>query len=76
MKKEVGITSLKSPETWEELSTTCNLKVMSRCLSAPDATSLRHCLNNKQLATTNMALIVRIQVFSNNAQYSVTNTSR
>ena len=30
----------KSTETREELSTTCNLKVMSRFLSAPDATSL------------------------------------
>ena len=28
-------------------STTCNLKVMLRCLSAPDATSL-HCLKKKQ----------------------------
>ena len=27
-------------ETREELSTTCNPIVMSRCLSAPDATSL------------------------------------
>ena len=33
----------------EELSTTCNPKVKSRCLSAPDATSLQHCLKNKQL---------------------------
>ena len=30
----------KFTETREELSTTCNPKVMSRCLSAPDATSL------------------------------------
>ena len=41
--------------------TTCNLKVMSRCLSAPYATSLHHCLKNKQL---NMASVVRIQVIS------------
>ena len=34
----------KSTETRKELSTTCNPKVMSRCLSAPDATSLHHCL--------------------------------
>ena len=27
-------------ETRDELSNTCNSKVMSRCLSAPDATSL------------------------------------
>ena len=38
--------SLKSTETREELSTNCNLKVMSRCLSAPDAASLHHCLQN------------------------------
>ena len=30
--------SLKITETREELSTTCNPKVMSRCLSAPDGT--------------------------------------
>ena len=41
--------SLKSTETRKELSTNCNPKVMSRCLSAPDATSLHHCLKNKQL---------------------------
>ena len=40
---------LKGTETREELSTNCNPKVMSRCLSAPDATSLHHCLKNKQL---------------------------
>ena len=39
----------KSTETRDELSTTCNPKVMSRCLSAPDAASLHHCLKNKQL---------------------------
>ena len=31
----------------DELSTTCNPKVMSRCLSAPDATSLHHCLKSQ-----------------------------
>ena len=31
--------SLKSTETREELSNNCNPKVMSRCMSAPDATS-------------------------------------
>ena len=36
--------SLKSTETRDELSITYNLKVTSRCLSAPDATSLNHCL--------------------------------
>ena len=39
----------KSTDTRDELSTTCNPKVKSRCLSALDATSLRHCLKNKQL---------------------------
>ena len=33
-------------ETRDELSTTCNLKVMSRCLSAPHATSIHHYLQN------------------------------
>ena len=37
----------KITETRDELLTTCN--PMSRCLSAPDATSLHHCLENKQL---------------------------
>ena len=32
----------KSTETGEELSTTCNPKVMSRCLIALGATSLHH----------------------------------
>ena len=41
---------LKCMETREELLTTCNPKVMSIiCLSAPDATSIYHCLKNKQL---------------------------
>ena len=31
------------------LLTTCNPKVMSGNLSMPDATSLHHCLKNKQL---------------------------
>ena len=55
--------SLKSMETREELSTSCNPKVMSRCLSAPDATSFTS-LTQEQAATTNMASMVRIQVFS------------
>ena len=50
--------SLKSTETRDELSTTCNLKVMSRCLSAPDATSL----HQEQAAKSNMVSVVRIQV--------------
>ena len=54
-KGDVGMvkTSLKSMETREALSTNCNPKVMSRCLSAPDATSLHHCLKNKQLKQIN-----------------------
>ena len=40
--------SLKSTETREELSTTCNPKVMSKCLPAPDATYLHHCLKNEK----------------------------
>ena len=39
-----------------ELSTTCNPKVTSRFPSAPDATSLHHCLK------TNMLSVVRVQV--------------
>ena len=46
--------SLRSTETRDELSTTCNPKVMSRCLSAPDATSLHNCLKNKQLNPYNL----------------------
>ena len=45
-KKYGNKASLKSTETRHELSTTCNAKVVSRCLSAPDATSLYHCLQN------------------------------
>ena len=37
---------LKNYGNKEELSTTCNPKFMSRCLSAPDAISLHHCLQN------------------------------
>ena len=36
-------------ERREELSNTCNPKVMSKYPSAPDATSLHHSLKNKQL---------------------------
>ena len=43
-------------------STTCNPKVMSRLLSTPDATSTS--LSQEQAAKTNMASVVRIQVFS------------
>ena len=39
-------------ETRDEPSTTCNPKVMSRCLSGPDTTYLHLCLNNKQLKLT------------------------
>ena len=49
-------------ETMDELSTTCNSIAMSRCLSVPDATSLHHCLKNKELKL--MLSVVRIQVFS------------
>ena len=34
-------TALSDKETKDDLSTTCNLKVMSRCLSPPDARN--HC---------------------------------
>ena len=49
MKKgDVGLAKRfsKSYKTRDKLSTTCNPKVMSRCLSMPDATSLHHCLQN------------------------------
>ena len=52
--------SQKSTDTRDELLTTCNPKVMSRYLSAPDATSLPQ----EQVAKTNMVSVVRIQVFS------------
>ena len=45
-------------ETRDELSATCNPKVMSICLSVPDATSLHHCLKNKELKR--MLSVVRI----------------
>ena len=45
-KGDVGMV-LRSTETREELSTNCNPKVMSRCLSATDATSLRHCFKRR-----------------------------
>ena len=35
-----------SQKSRDELSTSYNPKVKSRCLSAPDATSLHHCLQN------------------------------
>ena len=41
-----SLRSTKSTETKDELSTTCNPKVMPRYLSTPDATSLHHCLQN------------------------------
>ena len=48
--------------TIEELSTTCNLKVMSRCLSVPMLHP--YITAQEQAAKTNMASVVRIQVFS------------
>ena len=54
-------------ERREELSNTCNPKVMSRYPSAPDATSLHHIPTSQpqeQAAKTNMASVVRIQAFS------------
>ena len=47
-KGDVGMAKCftKKYGTRDELSTTCNPKVMSRCLSAPDATSLHHCLQS------------------------------
>ena len=52
----------KKYRTRDELSTTCNPKVMSRCLSAPDATP--YIMPQEQAAKTNMVSVVRIQVFS------------
>ena len=51
-KRDVGMAKhfSKCTETRDELSTTCNPKVMSRCLSAPDATSLP--LTSNQLTLT------------------------
>ena len=51
---------LNVSKTRDELSTTCNPKVMSRYLSVPDATSLQQ----EQVAKTNTVSVVRIQVFS------------
>ena len=48
-------------EIQDALSTTCNPKVMSRCLSASDATSLHHCLKIKQLKLTRIPVISIIQ---------------
>ena len=53
--------SLKSTETRDESSTTCNPKVMSRCLSATDAISLHHYVKYKQLNL--IWFLWRIQVF-------------
>ena len=53
------LNSKKNTETRAELSTTYNLKVMPRCLSAPDATSL-----HTASRTSNMVSVVRIQLFS------------
>ena len=52
---------LKCTKTREVLSTTCNPNVISKCLSAPDATSL---LSQKQAAKTNAVSVVMIHVFS------------
>ena len=48
MKKgDVGMAKRFSTETRDEQSSmTCNPKVMSRCLSMSDATSLHNCLQN------------------------------
>ena len=52
-KRDVGMAAfLNSTEKRMsfQLPCTCNpIKLMSRCLSAPDATSLNHCPKNKQL---------------------------
>ena len=45
-KSDIAFTSLKGTETRDEQSNMCNPKVVSRCLSTPDATSLHHCLQN------------------------------
>ena len=57
----VGMTKRfsKSMEARNDLSTIPYLQ-MSRCLSAPDATFLNHCLK-KQAAKTKMLSVVRIQ---------------
>ena len=57
-KGDVGMAKLfaKSTETRDELSTTCNQKVMSRCLSTPDYPDYK--------TNANLVSIVRIHVFS------------
>ena len=60
-------TSLKSTETRDELSTTLYLqsKLMSRCLSVPDSTSLPTSMPQEQAAKTKMVLVVMAKgVFS------------
>ena len=42
-KGDVGLNASKKYETRDELSSTCNPKVMARFMSVPDATSLYHC---------------------------------
>ena len=46
----------KSTEIMDELSTTCNPKIMSRCLSVPDATSLHRCLQSNHQYCTILSL--------------------
>ena len=36
--------ALKNTETRDEISTTCNPKVMSKFLSGPDPITVHHCL--------------------------------
>ena len=60
-KERLGLlnTSLKITKTRDEFSTPAiRIKVLSRCLSGRDATSLHHCFKNKQL---NLISVVRIQ---------------
>ena len=47
----------KGTEIMDEISTTCNAKVLSRCLSAPDATFLHHCLQNHRQYCIILSLI-------------------
>ena len=66
MKKgDVGMAKrFLSMETRDELHyLKSEIIAMSRCLSVPDATSLHHCLKNKQLKLI-LVSAVRIQVFS------------
>ena len=53
--------SLKCMETRETFQLLAVLKLCQN--AAPDATSLHHCLKNKQLKLI-MASVVRVQVFS------------